>query len=135
MIDRCAYECQQGGPEGWMTVAYTLAAFARETLRLPPNTRSAALRAVFALGAPTIAGRRTAGAVAALKAAPAAWGPGPAACWFSDLRLSAPGAAFVNAASASMLDLDDGHRAASGHPGAAVIPAVMATAEAHGADA
>ena len=33
-----------------------------------------------------------------------------------------------------MLDLDDGHRAASGHPGAAVIPAVFATAEAHGAD-
>ena len=51
------------------------------------------------------------------------------------MRLSIPGAAFVNAAFASMLDLDDGHRAASGHPGAAVIPAVMATAEAHGADA
>jgi 2-methylcitrate dehydratase PrpD len=34
-----------------------------------------------------------------------------------------------------MLDLDDGHRAAAGHPGAAVIPAVIATAEAIGAGA
>jgi 2-methylcitrate dehydratase PrpD len=118
-----------------MTVAYTLAAFVRDTARLAPNTRSAAVRAVFDLVAAAIAGRSTAGAVAALKAAPAAWGAGCAACWFSDLRLSVPGAAFVNAAFASALDLDDGHRAASGHPGAAVIPAVMATAEAHGADA
>ena len=70
-----------------------------------------------------------------MNAAPAAWGLGSAACWFSDLRLSVPGAAFVNAAFASMLDLDDGHRGASGHPGAAVIPAAIATAEAHGADA
>jgi 2-methylcitrate dehydratase PrpD len=50
------------------------------------------------------------------------------------MRLSVPGAAFVNSAFSSMLDLDDGHRAASGHPGAAVIPAVFATAEAHGAE-
>ena len=118
-----------------MTVAHTLAAFACETTRLAPATRAAAVRAVFDLIAAAIAGSRTGGGIAALKAAPVAWGAGPAACWFSDVRLSIPGAAFVNAAFASMLDLDDGHRAASGHPGAAVIPAVLATAEAHGADA
>lgn len=118
-----------------MTVAHTLAAFACDTRRLTPAARSAAVRAVFDLIAAAIAGSKTSGGVAVLKAAPAAWGPGKAACWFSDVHLSIPGAAFVNAAFASMLDLDDGHRAASGHPGAAVIPAVMATAEVHGADA
>jgi len=118
-----------------MTVAQRLAVFACGTTSLAPATRSAAVRAVFDLIAAAIAGRRTAGGIAALKAAPATWGPGSAACWFSDQRLSIPGAAFVNAAFASMLDLDDGHRGASGHPGSAVIPAVIATAEAHGADA
>ena len=34
-----------------------------------------------------------------------------------------------------MLDLDDGHRAAAGHPGACIIPAALATAEAYGGDA
>ena len=38
-------------------------------------------------------------------------------------------AAFANSAAASALDLDDGHRAAGGHPGAAVIPAVFAVAQ------
>lgn len=118
-----------------MTVAHTLAAFACETTHLGPATRAAAVRAVLDLIAAAIAGSRTSGGIAALKAAPVAWGAGQATCWFSDHRLSIPGAAFVNAAFASMLDLDDGHRGASGHPGAAVIPAVLATAEAHGADA
>jgi 2-methylcitrate dehydratase PrpD len=118
-----------------MTVAHRLATFACETASLAPTTRAAAIRTVFDLVAAAIAGRKTAGGIAALKAAPAAWGPGSAACWFSDQRLSVPGAAFVNAAFASMLDLDDGHRGASGHPGAAVIPAVIATVDAHGGDA
>lgn len=118
-----------------MTVTQTLAAFACETTSLPPPARSAAVRTVFDLVAVAIAGRRTSGGLAALRAAPSAWGPGSASCWFSQERLTIPGAAFVNAAFASMLDLDDGHRGASGHPGAAVIPAVLATAEAHGADA
>ena len=118
-----------------MTVAHTLASFACDTTRLAPAARTASVRAVFDLIAAAIAGSRTGGGIAALQAAPVAWGPGQAACWFSDVRLTVPGAAFVNAAFASMLDLDDGHRAASGHPGAAVIPAVLATAESHGGDA
>lgn len=118
-----------------MTVAHTLAAFARDTTRPTPAARAAAVRAVLDLIAASIAGSSTSGGIAAIKAAPAAWGPGPSACWFSDVRLTVPGAAFVNAAFASMLDLDDGHRGASGHPGAAVIPAVLATAEAQGGDA
>ncbi len=54
---------------------------------------------------------------------------GPATVWFSRDRLSAPGAAFCNAVAASALDLDDGHRAAGGHPGAALVPAAIAVAQ------
>jgi 2-methylcitrate dehydratase PrpD len=39
----------------------------------------------------------------------------------------------ANSTAASALDLDDGHRQAGGHPGAAVIPAVLAVAPATGA--
>jgi 2-methylcitrate dehydratase PrpD len=55
--------------------------------------------------------------------------PGAASVWFRNEKLSAPAAAFVNAYATSILDLDDGHRAAAGHPGAAVVPAVLAVAE------
>jgi 2-methylcitrate dehydratase PrpD len=55
---------------------------------------------------------------------------GPASVWFSRERLSPPGAAFCNAVAASALDLDDGHRAASGHPGAALVPTALALAQA-----
>jgi 2-methylcitrate dehydratase PrpD len=48
-------------------------------------------------------------------------------------RLSPASAAFVNAASAHGLDLDDGNTQAGGHPGASVFPAVFATAEHTGA--
>jgi 2-methylcitrate dehydratase PrpD len=49
---------------------------------------------------------------------------------FSDLRLPAPNAAFLNAAYGHGADIDDGHRAAQGHPGIVVIPAAFALAEA-----
>jgi 2-methylcitrate dehydratase PrpD len=42
-------------------------------------------------------------------------------------------AALANGTTAHGLDVDDGHRAASAHPGAAVIPAALAAAEKHGA--
>lgn len=48
-------------------------------------------------------------------------------------RLSPASAAFVNAASAHGLDLDDGNTQAGGHPGASVFPAVFAMAEDTGA--
>ena len=50
-------------------------------------------------------------------------------------RLSAPGAAWANGVLANVLDYDDGHRITKGHPGAMVIPAALATAEAVGASA
>ncbi len=60
-----------------MTVAHTLAAFACDTTRITSAARSAAVRAVFDLFAAAIAGRKTGGGIAALKAAPVAWGRGP----------------------------------------------------------
>ncbi|WEX08966.1 MmgE/PrpD family protein [Chelativorans sp. AA-79] len=39
------------------------------------------------------------------------------------------GALFSNCAAASALDVDDGHRGAASHPGAAIIPAVLMEAE------
>ncbi len=58
---------------------------------------------------------------------------GPASIWFSGEALHATGAAFANAASASILDIDDGHRRPLGHPGAAVIPTALAVGEETGA--
>lgn len=55
---------------------------------------------------------------------------GPAAVWFDEAWMSPVAAAFVNASAASILDLDDGHRAAAGHPGAAIIPAALAAGQA-----
>ncbi len=54
------------------------------------------------------------------------FGEGDAVLWFEKARLHPTAAAFANSASVSMLDLDDGHRNALGHPGAAIVPAVLA---------
>jgi 2-methylcitrate dehydratase PrpD len=55
--------------------------------------------------------------------------PGSSGIWFTAESLSPAGAAFCNAAAGSALDLDDGHRAAGGHPGAALIPSLLAVAQ------
>lgn len=54
---------------------------------------------------------------------------GSSSLWFSDVQLTIAPAAMMNSAAASALDLDDGHRAAGGHPGASIIPAALAVAE------
>jgi 2-methylcitrate dehydratase PrpD len=51
----------------------------------------------------------------------------------SGAKLSAQNAAFVNGANTHALDFDDGHTNGSAHPSGAVFPAVLATAEQHGA--
>ncbi|MDF3855767.1 MmgE/PrpD family protein [Paracoccus pantotrophus] len=77
------------------------------------------------------AGAGTDGGRSARLAAGRSFGHGSAGIWFSSSRSSPAGAAFVNSIYASALDLDDGHRAAAGHPGAAIIPAVLACADAN----
>lgn len=113
-----------------MKLAANLATFICETRSIPRSTRDMVSRAVLDLLTAAIAGNQTKGAVLARKAAAVTWGSGPANVWLSDNKLPVAGAAFANASAASMLDLDDGHRAAAGHPGAAIVPAVLAEADA-----
>ena len=112
-----------------MTIAEEIAKRLSGVERIENTARDRAIDAVFDLTIAAIAGFESLGGRAARRAAPAIWGDGPASCWFTAGKLTVPGAAFMNSAIASMLDLDDGHRAASGHPGASIIPAVLAAAE------
>jgi 2-methylcitrate dehydratase PrpD len=97
---------------------------------IPTTARDGAKRCVLDLMGAAAAGFSTAAARALREAASALVAPGPASVWFSGTRLHAAGAALANSGAASALDLDDGHRAAGGHPGAAIIPAAIGLAEA-----
>ncbi len=115
-----------------MTIASDLAGLLTGTARVDEGARAKARMALFDLTIAALAGFSTEGAVAARSAARSSWGHGPAPAWFTGEKLSVPGAAFMNAVAGSVVDLDDGHRAAAGHPGASIIPAVLATAAGYG---
>ncbi|MFD0745888.1 MmgE/PrpD family protein [Phytohabitans flavus] len=53
----------------------------------------------------------------------------PVTVWFSGTRTGVLAAAYLNSVAVSAHDLDDGHRGAIGHPGGAVMPAVLAELE------
>lgn len=93
---------------------------------VPVEVRNKALCCLFDAATCALAGKFVTGSTSARLVATRIFGPGNAPLWFSDRRLSTTGAAFANSASVCALDFDDGHRAARGHPGAAVIPAVLA---------
>lgn len=112
-----------------MSISLTLAEFIKQTESVPRSTQLMSVQVVLDLLTAAIAGFDTEGAKASRTAAQSSWGKGEVSVWFTDQRMTAPGAAFVNSTMASMLDLDDGHRAAAGHPGAAIIPAVLAQAD------
>lgn len=109
--------------------ANDIAAFVVSVDDVPSKVKRAAKRVLLDTVGAALAGAATQGGVAALAGASMSWGEGPGHVWFCDARLMPPGAAFVNAAYASMLDIDDGHRAAAGHPGAAIVPAVLTVAQ------
>lgn len=77
----------------------------------------------------TIAGNEANVSNIAKQFAKAQWGVGESSLVLDKQKLSPAGASFVNAVMANALDLDDGHRLTKGHPGAIVIPAVLAAAE------
>jgi 2-methylcitrate dehydratase PrpD len=59
-----------------------------------------------------------------------AFGSGSFRAWFTPSEpMHFLAAVLSNCAAASALDVDDGHRGAAGHPGAAIIPAVLMEAE------
>ncbi|TNM65370.1 MmgE/PrpD family protein [Aliirhizobium smilacinae] len=112
-----------------MTKIFELAEFVSNSDHPAPNARRAAARAVYDLIGVAAAGSRTSGGIAARRAARNIWSNGAVRVWFATDETTAAGAAFVNSVYASMLDLDDGHRLAAGHPGAAIVPAVLAVAQ------
>lgn len=101
---------------------------------LPDSTREAISLLVLDLMAAVGAGVNSDLARSARQAAVEMGGSGKAGVWMTGLRLDIASAAMANAAAASALDIDDGHRGAAGHAGAGVIPAALAVAEALGSD-
>lgn len=92
---------------------------------LRSESRDAAVRCVLDLLTAAAAGFREPVARAVRRTVRSQYGSGSAAIWFTGERTSESGAVFCNSTAAAALDLDDGFRLARGHPGAAVIPAVM----------
>lgn len=93
----------------------------------------AALRCILDLVGAAAAGIAEPGPAAVRVVARETFGAGVVPIWFSGQSSSVIGAAFANSATASALDLDDGHRLARGHPGAAVIPTAFAVSHETGA--
>ncbi len=99
-------------------------------------SRAAALRCVLDLMSAVVTGLHVPSVAATRQVACALYGNGGSGAspiWFSGESTNAVGAAFCNSVAASILDMDDGHRIARGHPGACVIPAAIATAAEVGA--
>jgi 2-methylcitrate dehydratase PrpD len=111
-------------------VAYVAAVRARA---LSAAECEAACRSVLDLVAAAAAGLDAPGPRAVRATVPAIFAGGGHPIWFSGRRTGLAGAVWCNGAAAASLDLDDGHRLARGHPGAAVVPAAVAGAEASGA--
>lgn len=109
-----------------MYTSEKLAELIAATEKFPLSTLDAARRCILDAVSAAIGGHATTGAIAASRGALLAWGTGKVPIWLSSSVSTATGAAFANSAATSMLDIDDGHRAAAGHPGASIIPAVFA---------
>jgi len=58
---------------------------------------------------------------------------GDSPLWGTKILLSLPWAIFFNSYTTAFFDMDDGHRSAQGHPGAAIVPAALCTAHHLGA--
>lgn len=91
-------------------------------------TREARMRVLDQIGA-SIRGMREPATTMALEYAASRDTGVEATVFGSTRRLGTERAAFVNGVSGHVLELDDGNRYAMGHPGVAVIPAVLALAE------
>ena len=100
---------------------------------LPEAVRTQLSKNLLDLFAATIAGLATPAANIVADYAAIAF-PGNEATIAGRGRIgSAPGAALANACAANALDVDDGFRQAKGHPGAVVVPAALAMAQAENA--
>jgi 2-methylcitrate dehydratase PrpD len=115
-----------GNERNLMYVSEKIAEVIANVEDLQPSVQDATRRCILDAVSAAIPGRITAGGTAAREGALSIWGPGSSPIWLSSIKSTAIGAAYANSAAASMLDIDDGHRAAAGHPGASIVPAVLA---------
>jgi len=108
-----------------------LQSFIHETrlAELPSRVRHRLGLHVADLAVVCIAGRATPTARIGLDHAHAVYGGSDATSLLDSSRVGTVGAAFANGVLANALDFDDGHRLTKGHPGAVVIPAVLALAQ------
>jgi 2-methylcitrate dehydratase PrpD len=95
---------------------------------LRPETREMARRCLFDLLGCALAGTRADGFAALADGIKAMGGDGDGSVWGTGVRTALPWSIFLNAYTASYFDMDDGHRLAQGHAGAAVIPAALTAA-------
>lgn len=113
--------------------AWELGQFSATVGFAPSEVRKRAALLVLDILASVIGALQGRMAPSALDASRALFPGRAGSVWFRGQRLSTVGATFANASAASALDMDDGHRGAAGHAGAAVVPAALAVAEATGA--
>ncbi|MFC4277717.1 MmgE/PrpD family protein [Achromobacter aloeverae] len=92
------------------------------------RTREAVLRCILDALASAGAALDLPAVKATQEAARTLYGDGRTPMWFTGQAVSTAAALFANSAATAALDLDDGYRQARGHPGAAVIPAVLGLA-------
>lgn len=103
-------------------------ALAIDVERLSPDVKEVTLLCVLDLLAAAMAGAGSPAPSAAIATSELLYGSGRAPAWFTGRTCSLLSALLHNALCASALDLDDGNRAARGHPGASVIPTVLTLA-------
>ena len=97
---------------------------------VPAHVQRHLALALIDLAAVASAGRVAPASLIAADHASATHGGSAAVALLDDRPLSATGAAWANGVLANVLDFDDGHRITKGHPGAMVIPGVLAMAQA-----
>ena len=120
--------------ESGKVTMFTTEKLAEFALALRPEdisdaVKTAAKRCVLDLLGAAWAGHKAESATALRRMVQKNFNAGESSIWFTGEKMTGSAAAFANAASASALDLDDGHRGAAGHPGASIIPAVLAVAQ------
>ncbi|MBP1852816.1 MmgE/PrpD family protein [Rhizobium halophytocola] len=106
-----------------------------DVAELTQEVRDVTMRCILDLIGCAVAGYNLPGPVAVRRAFREIDGRGGHAIWLGSDHVPALAALLANAAAASALDLDDGNRAARGHPGAAVIPSVLTLADRSSTDA
>ncbi|OZI38431.1 2-methylcitrate dehydratase [Bordetella genomosp. 10] len=123
----CSPERVATAPDAGMALRLGRYVAALDPRGIDASTRETVWRCILDALASAGAALDVPAVTAARQAARALHGEGRAPVWFTGRTAATAAALFTNSAAVAALDLDDGHRRARGHPGAAVIPAVLAS--------